>query len=96
MIFQVGKTRQLVVWHSESVNGLDPETGKVYWTVPFDVKASMSIPTPRLAGDLLLVTGFYSGAMLIKLDPDDPSAAKPVGIAVDGKPGSVAMPGQTS
>ena len=78
VIFQVGRTRQLIVWHSESVNGLDPETGKVYWSQPFSVKASMSIPTPRLAGDRLLVTGFYCGALLLKLDPNDPTAASVV------------------
>ena len=35
MIFEVGGKRQLIIWHPESVNGLDPETGKVYWSQPF-------------------------------------------------------------
>src|SRR5262249_49541726 len=48
-------------------NGLDPRTGKVYWSQPFRVKAEMSIPTPRLAGDKLFVTCFYSGCMLLQL-----------------------------
>jgi outer membrane protein assembly factor BamB len=75
VIFQVGKTRQLIVWHSEAANGLDPETGKVYWSVPIDSGASMTIPTPRLAGDRLFLTSFYGGSTLIKLDPNDPTSA---------------------
>jgi outer membrane protein assembly factor BamB len=75
VIFQVGKTRQLIIWHSMAANGLDPETGKVYWSVPIDSKASMTIPTPRLSGDRLFLTSFYGGSALIKLNPNDPTSA---------------------
>ncbi|HEV3204038.1 MAG TPA: PQQ-binding-like beta-propeller repeat protein, partial [Gemmataceae bacterium] len=34
MIFSVGGKRQLIIWHPEAVNGLEPETGKVYWSQP--------------------------------------------------------------
>jgi outer membrane protein assembly factor BamB len=74
MIYQVGGTRQLIIWHPEAVNGLDPETGKVYWTQKFEVKANLTIATPRLSGDKLLVTSFYNGAMLLKLATDKPAA----------------------
>ena len=33
VIFQAGGLRQLIVWHPESVNSLNPETGKVYWSL---------------------------------------------------------------
>ncbi len=75
VIFQVGKARQLIVWDSEAAHGLDPETGAEYWSVPIDTKASMTIPTPRLAGDKLFLTSFYGGSTLIKLDPSDPKSA---------------------
>jgi outer membrane protein assembly factor BamB len=75
VIFQVGKTRQLIVWHSEAANGLDPETGKVYWSVPITSGASMTIPTPRLAEDRLFLTSFYGGSTLIQLNPESPSSA---------------------
>src|SRR5262249_32954405 len=32
VIYQVGNTRELIIWTPESVNGLDPETGKVLWS----------------------------------------------------------------
>jgi outer membrane protein assembly factor BamB len=75
VIFQVGKTRQLIIWHSEAANGLDPETGKAYWSVPIESGASMTIPTPRLDGDKLFLTSFYGGSTLIRLDPQNPTSA---------------------
>ncbi len=68
MIYRVGSgPRQLIIWHPEGVNSLDPVTGKVYWSQEFFAKANLTVPTPRLAGDLLLVTSFYNGSMLLKL-----------------------------
>ena len=74
MIFKVGGRRQLIVWHPESVNSLDPETGKLYWSQEFPVKANLTIPTPRLDGGLLLVSSFYDGSMMLKLDAKEPAA----------------------
>jgi outer membrane protein assembly factor BamB len=74
MIYPIGGKRQLIIWHPEAVNGLDPETGKLLWSQPFNVKANMSIPTPRLDGDKLLVASFYNGSMLLQLDTDKPGA----------------------
>jgi len=73
-IIEAGGKRQLIIWHPESVNALDPETGKLHWTQAFDVKANLTVPTPRQAGDLLLLTSFYNGSMMLKLDADKPAA----------------------
>ncbi|MBI3408563.1 MAG: PQQ-like beta-propeller repeat protein [Planctomycetes bacterium] len=76
MIEQAGK-KQLILWHPESVNSLNPETGEVYWTIPWVGKAKsksarlgagMSIPTPRLFGDRLFLTCFYDGSLMLKLN----------------------------
>jgi outer membrane protein assembly factor BamB len=74
MIFQAGGTRQLIVWHPEGANGLDPETGKVYWSQKFKSRSNLTIATPRLSGDKLLLTSFYSGATLLQLVADKPTA----------------------
>jgi outer membrane protein assembly factor BamB len=74
VIYTVAGVRQLIIWTPEAINSLDPATGKVYWSQPFKLKANLSIPTPRLDGDRLLVTSFYNGAMMLQLS------------AVDGKP----------
>jgi outer membrane protein assembly factor BamB len=75
MIYEVGKTRQLIVWTPEAVNSLDPETGKKSWSQPFFSKADLTAPTPRLSGDMLFVTAFYNGSLMLKLDRDKPAAS---------------------
>jgi outer membrane protein assembly factor BamB len=73
MIFEVGGKRQLIMWLPQSINSLDPETGKVYWSQPFAVKSELTIPTPQMAGNFLFVTSFYNGSMMLKLDPALPA-----------------------
>ena len=75
MIYEAGGCRQLIVWHPEAVNSIDPETGKLYWTVPFSSKAGLSIATPRISGDSLFVTTFYNGSLLLRLANDQPRAS---------------------
>ena len=74
IVIEAGGTRQLIVWNPESLNSLDPRTGKVYWTEPFKSNAGMSIATPRRAGDLLFISSFYNGSMMMKLDSQKPAA----------------------
>lgn len=69
MIYELGERRQLVIWHPQAINGLDPVTGEVYWSIPFEVKAGMTIATPRKAGERLFVSAFYDGPMLLKFTP---------------------------
>jgi hypothetical protein len=64
--------RQLIVWLSDSVNGLHPATGSVDWTVPYPVSTlgpAVNIPTMRRLGDLLFVTSAYEGSMVLKFEP---------------------------
>ncbi|MBI5772655.1 MAG: PQQ-like beta-propeller repeat protein [Verrucomicrobia bacterium] len=74
VIFEAGGKRQLIIWHPEAVNSLDPETGKVYWIEPFQIRSGLTVPTPRKMGDKLFVTAFYNGPMMFKLDADKPAA----------------------
>jgi outer membrane protein assembly factor BamB len=76
VIFKAGGVRQLIVWHPESVNSLDPETGKVYWSLPSSqtIRAGMTIPTPRKMDDLLFLTCFYNGSWMLRLDGSKPAA----------------------
>jgi len=74
VIVTTRKTRQLIIWHPEAVTSLDPETGKVYWQQPFQIKQGLSIPMPRQLGDRLFVTAFYNGPMMLQLAQDKPAA----------------------
>lgn len=75
-IFDIDGTRQLILWHPESVNSLDPVTGKVYWTQPFPgkkaVKAALTISNPRLDGDRLFFTAFYDGPLMLQCKGTEP------------------------
>jgi outer membrane protein assembly factor BamB len=71
-LIQAGEARQLIIWHPESVNALDPETGKVLWSQPWAIRSGLSLAQPRQSGDLLLLTAFYNGAHLFRLDPAKP------------------------
>jgi outer membrane protein assembly factor BamB len=66
MIEHAGR-KQLLIWHSETVNSLDPLTGDVYWTVPVKPSYEMSITAPRKLGDFLFVTGYNEAGALLKL-----------------------------
>ena len=68
VILNVAGERQLVIWHPKALVGLDPDSGKTRWTVPFEVRAALTAPMPRLVGnDQIFVTSFYNGSMLVKV-----------------------------
>jgi outer membrane protein assembly factor BamB len=74
VIYEAGGKRQLIIWHPQAINSLDPVTGNVYWSVPFDVKAGLTISMPRQLDDLLFVTSFYNGPVMLQLDRSQPAA----------------------
>lgn len=69
MIFTFGGKRQLVIWHSRAVVGLEPDTGKRIWRVDFEVKAALTAPTPvKVGDDGLFITSFYNGSLFLKVN----------------------------
>lgn len=75
MIYEAGGVRQLIVWHAAALVSLDPVTGSVYWEQPWEVGMGMSVATPVRDGNYLLVSQFYNGSMMMRLDTDRPSAS---------------------
>ena len=68
IIEQAGK-RVLVCWTGDSVSGLDPATGKLYWGHPFTpTKMVLNIATPVFENGYLFVSAFYDGSLLLKVD----------------------------
>jgi outer membrane protein assembly factor BamB len=74
MIYEAGGKRQLIVWDGQAVNGLDPESGKAYWNVPFESYMAMSISTPRKLDDYLFLTSTYGRSLMLKLGSASPGA----------------------
>ena len=73
VIFKAGGRGQLIVFHPEAANSLNPETGKLYWSVPFKSNSGLSVATPRKVGDDLFFTSFYNGSLVVKLDSARPN-----------------------
>jgi outer membrane protein assembly factor BamB len=68
-LIKVGGKDVLVVWHSQAINGLDPLTGKVLWSVGLEPMFGMSIMAPRQAGDKLYAAGIGGAGVVLRLDP---------------------------
>jgi outer membrane protein assembly factor BamB len=78
MIYEAGGKRQLIVWHSDSINGLDPLSGKVYWTQPYPAagapqRPAVNISTVMRMNDLLFISSTYHGPMMLKVAADRPA-----------------------
>jgi len=74
LIIDAGGARQLIVWHPRGLASLNPITGTVYWEEPFDGRANMTVADAVQSGSYLLVSGFYSGSMMMRLNTDRPDA----------------------
>ena len=75
VICQAGGKRQLILWHPEAANSLDPETGEVYWSVPFKSRIR---DDHRHAAQTWAISSsspaFYSGSLMLRLDSAKPAA----------------------
>ncbi len=71
MIYELAGKRQLVVWLSEAIYGLDPATGQEYWKAEYPQgvpvqRPSVNIITVKAIDDLLFVSTFYHGPMMLQ------------------------------
>jgi outer membrane protein assembly factor BamB len=79
MVFKAGGKDQLIIWLSDSLNSLDPDTGKVFWSFPYPAdgqpkRPGANIATPRKLDDLLVVSNFYHGPLVVQFAKDNPDA----------------------
>ena len=65
---------QLIIWHSDSINALDPLNGAVYWSLPLKPNYGMAIMTPQKYGDILFACGIGRVAAAISLGTETPTA----------------------
>ena len=72
-IIEAGGVQQLIVWHPWGLSSLDPATGALYWEEPFP-GGQAPIADPVRSDAYLLVPGFYTGSMMMRLSPGRPAA----------------------
>ncbi|WP_166830734.1 PQQ-binding-like beta-propeller repeat protein [Thalassoroseus pseudoceratinae] len=76
-IIDAGGVRQLILFHPSAVASVDPETGELYWSVPYEATNGAAIMTPVIEDNLLFAGSFSNNNILIELDETKP-AAKPL------------------
>jgi outer membrane protein assembly factor BamB len=73
-IIQAGGVRQLILPNPAAINSVDPETGKEYWSLPYEASSGSIIMSPVQVGKYLFVAGYSDKNMLIELDAKSPTA----------------------
>jgi len=74
MIIEAGGVRQLILFRPNAVTSVDPETGKEYWSVPYEATNGLVSMSPRLTGQYLFAGGYSDQNLLLKLAADQPTA----------------------
>jgi outer membrane protein assembly factor BamB len=59
----------LVTMTDKAVVGVDVETGKLLWTIPFPDEWNENIVTPVFAGDLVVISGTRKGTYGYRIEP---------------------------
>jgi outer membrane protein assembly factor BamB len=68
LIQQAGRP-VVVVWTGDSVAGLEPSTGRVYWRYPFRAqRMPIGVATPVVDRDRVFVSSFYDGSLFLRLN----------------------------
>jgi outer membrane protein assembly factor BamB len=75
VIEQAGR-RVLVCWTGDNLAGLDPRTGELLWTVPYERKKGIiNIAMPVVSWPYIFLSSFWDGSMLVRLSDDSPAAS---------------------
>ena len=76
LIQQAGRD-VVVVWTGDSVAGLDPKTGTVFWRHEMKpTRMPIGCATPIVQDDMLYVTSFYDGSLMLRLDQSEPKVTQ--------------------
>jgi len=74
VIQKIGSEHHLVVWHSDAVCGMNPESGDVYWTVPFKSTFAMAVGAPQFSGRSMFLMSFNRKSGMVRIADDNRSA----------------------
>ena len=70
LIRHIGGRRQLLVWHSDALEALNPENGELYWSVGIKPTYAMSIGQPVVEGNRVYVMGFNRVSACVEVSKD--------------------------
>jgi outer membrane protein assembly factor BamB len=75
-LIEAGGVMQLLIFHGKSINSLNPESGRLYWSEPLATSFGMAIMAPRKGGDFLFAGGHSGRSVGLKLDPAKPAVTR--------------------
>ena len=74
-IIEAAGVRQLILFHPNAIVSVDPESGRVYWSVDYEASNGSVIMTPIHQGKYLFAAGYSQKNILIELGQDKPTAS---------------------
>lgn len=75
-IIHYAGVRQLILLKPDAVTSIDPETGKEYWSVPYEASNGSIIMSPVMSGEYLYVAGYSNRSLLLKMNSDTPGVSE--------------------
>jgi outer membrane protein assembly factor BamB len=73
-IIEAGGNRQLILARVNAFTAVDPETGREYWSVPYEATSGSLIMSPVRWQNYLYVGGYNNQSLLVQLGADKPAA----------------------
>lgn len=73
-IIEAAGQRQLILLMPDKVASVDPKTGELFWSVPYDATSGSIIMSPIQWKNYLYVAGYSNKNLLLKLPEDKPGA----------------------
>ncbi len=75
-IIEYGGARQLITLRPDAVVSMNPDTGKQYWSVPYEASNGSIIMSPVMLGEYLYAAGYSNRSLLLKMDADTPAVTE--------------------
>ena len=77
ILIQQNGRQVLVCWTGDSVAGLNPRDGEVYWRFPLKPRnMPIGVATPIFKNNQIFVTSFYDGSLMLNVDQNSMSVSK--------------------
>jgi outer membrane protein assembly factor BamB len=73
-IIKVGDKRQLLLARPSALSAVDPETGREYWSVPYEATSGSIIMSPVHSGKYVYLGGYAKKSLLVEIADDGMSA----------------------
>jgi outer membrane protein assembly factor BamB len=73
-IIEAGGTRQLLILKPDALCSIDPESGKLFWSVPYEADNGAVIMTPVHTAGHVYAGGFNGKNVMVKLEENRPAA----------------------